>query len=500
MGNCFLNAPSHLIDQADGDAKTYHQRFVEKRLIGEGQFGKVKLVHGINDDKNNLSSTTPHQSFACKILPKGPAFKHNTFYAPIKPTVLKGEIMILRKLEGQHFCLHLEAVYENPRFVFIVTELCKGGEMIQYAANRKDDLSIEDVSRIAFQLFDAINHCAIMGVIHRDIKPENCMFVDTTPTAELRLIDFGSGTLDISPDKERHTTFAGSPFYISPEMFQKTYTYKTDVWSAGVTLYVLVAGFPGDQLQEAFDILQKSRNRQLRRLPNLPEEMPSAFFGMLDQALTYRQNSRPSAGDILKSDFVQFHLVHGLSNDEDVTAASRLALQGSNRANKRGTESLSLRGSSNRHSISLDRNAFERALTKLLLERLSQAELQKLVDLLKKRVEQQKPEIGELNLVAGEESQLTEVDVENSNSVQRLPVVRVHELKSIVANDLNNRELVLAMDEMPRASLYNNCAYHITLLEEMCTETRDNLGGKRRSISRSQRNNFSLRGRATSSL
>ena len=52
-----------------------------------------------------------------------------------------------------------------------------------------------------------------------------------------------------------HSTFAGSAFYISPEMYQPTYTDKTDVWSVGATLYVLVAGYPADKLQKAFNIV-----------------------------------------------------------------------------------------------------------------------------------------------------------------------------------------------------------------------------------------------------
>ena len=72
------------------------------------------------------------------------------------------------------------------------------------------------------------------------------MFCSNRRDSELRLIDFGSGTLGGNPeetDVDQHHTFAGSAFYISPEMFQRMYSSKTDVWSAGVTLYVLVAGY-----------------------------------------------------------------------------------------------------------------------------------------------------------------------------------------------------------------------------------------------------------------
>lgn len=61
------------------------------------------------------------------------------------------------------------------------------------------------------------------------------------------------------------------PFYVSPEMYQRTYTFKTDVWLAGVALYVLVAGYPDDALlQKAFNILQSSKCDRIETLPNLP--------------------------------------------------------------------------------------------------------------------------------------------------------------------------------------------------------------------------------------
>jgi serine/threonine protein kinase len=78
------------------------------------------------------------------------------------------------------------------------------------------------------------------------------MFCTIKKDSELRLIDYGSGTIDGEDtqvsDVDQHHTFAGSAFYISPEMFQRTYTSQTDVWSAAVTLYVLVAGYVSCQV------------------------------------------------------------------------------------------------------------------------------------------------------------------------------------------------------------------------------------------------------------
>ena len=82
-----------------------------------------------------------------------------------------------------------------------MTEYCSGGEMIQYVNKSYSDtgLRINDVSRIAFQLIDAVDHCAKHNVIHRDIKPENIMFLNGKKGPVLRLIDFGSVTIDYLP-------------------------------------------------------------------------------------------------------------------------------------------------------------------------------------------------------------------------------------------------------------------------------------------------------------
>ena len=266
------------------------------------------------------------------------------------------------------------------------------------------------------------------------------MFLDSTPTAELRLIDFGSGFLGDPMDSQLHTTFAGSAFYISPKMFQHTYTYKTDVWSVGVTLYVLVAGHPRDRLQEAFDTMQTHQNRDLRSLPNLPQEMPGDFFDMLEQALTFRHNSRPSAGDLLKSEFAQFHLGN---KDSDTGTSGQAGTLASHSVSARRSPSISLKGSIRRHSIALGWKEYERSLTTLLSQKLSRPEMDKLVEILKDRVESKRKTEIEESLLLEDASQLTEdmdAHVQPSRARQ-LYVIQVQDLKSVITNDLMNQQV-----------------------------------------------------------
>jgi serine/threonine protein kinase len=218
--SCLSTSESvEILGNSDGGLDDYNLRFEEDRVLGEGSFGVVKLVR---------EKTAARTTYACKTLKKGAVWKNNTLYPPIPTEVLRTEVTILQTLKGEHFCLKLEAVYETPKDILLISECCTGGEMMEYVALQKTDLRTEDISRIAYQLLDAVNHCNNHNIIHRDLKPENTMFTSEDPGAELRLIDFGLSTNKVA--EEVHTTYSGTPFYNSPEMFQHKYTNKTDVW------------------------------------------------------------------------------------------------------------------------------------------------------------------------------------------------------------------------------------------------------------------------------
>lgn len=284
------------------------------------------------------------------------------------------------------------------------------------------------------------------------------MFQDSAPGAELRLIDFGSGTIKYdyvanNVPEDIHTTFAGSAFYISPEMFQRTYTSKTDVWSVGAAIYVLVAGYPADKLQKAFNLLQKSK-RDLAKLPNMPDNMPDSFYELLNALLTFRHKQRPAAADLLSYEFVKFHgemldQVGGLSlEDIAAVAASEDAVPVSG-SQQRRTMSVSLKGSVGRHNIFLGFKKYERSLTTLLAAMLSKTELNQLLTILKERigkkvtsfVDSPQPtskEAAKLAATGGESKTAEDLP---QRQEQTLHVVQIRELKTILQMDLKNDQV-----------------------------------------------------------
>jgi len=168
-----------LLSEAHGDAKLFKDRFVKDHKLGQGEFGEVYLIREKSPNSvvvNGDGSTSPQPPailLACKQLQKGVVFRDNTLYTPLKPQVLQRECNILRALQGQHYTLVLRALFESKSVVYIVTEYCAGGMMMDYLHEcyGKTGLSTLDMSRISFQLLDAVAHCERCGVIHRDIKP-----------------------------------------------------------------------------------------------------------------------------------------------------------------------------------------------------------------------------------------------------------------------------------------------------------------------------------------
>jgi serine/threonine protein kinase len=252
------------------------------------------------------------------------------------------------------------------------------------------------------------------------------MFCTPERDSPLRLIDFGSGALDWEgagkpasddgadvdtrpSEVDSHHTFAGSAFYISPEMFQRAYTSKTDVWSAGASLYVLAAGYPADCLQETFDVLQGTKAGRLRDLPNLPDNMPDSYYDMLEGALAYRHKSRMDAGELMRCEFSQFHIRHGRGRGggggdggaragaASTTEISAEASGGGEfpdgvpgtadvdptKASPKRTTSVVLEGSVHRHDAYLGYQKFERSVTTVLATMLARDTSRKFLLLLR---------------------------------------------------------------------------------------------------------------------
>lgn len=80
------------------------------------------------------------------------------------------------------------------------------------------------------------------NIVHRDLKPENCLFLNKTEDSPLKIMDFGLSSVEEFTDPV--IGLFGSIDYASPEaLCQGTITSKSDMWSLGVILYILLSGY-----------------------------------------------------------------------------------------------------------------------------------------------------------------------------------------------------------------------------------------------------------------
>lgn len=171
--------------------------------------------------------------------------------------------------------LKLYEYFEDAKNVYLITELCTGGELFDRII-KEEFFSERVAAKIFKQILQPLNYCHSQGIAHRDLKPENFLFETDDPDSDLKVIDFGLSKILKNPqlqdglanqkanvkDLDRMNTRAGTPNYISPEVLAGNYGVECDLWSAGCILYILLCGYPpfyGDDDQQILEMVQRGK-------------------------------------------------------------------------------------------------------------------------------------------------------------------------------------------------------------------------------------------------
>lgn len=150
------------------------------------------------------------------------------------------EIDILRKMDHPNI-LKLYEFFQDEKRYFLVTEICKGGELFDKISD-ESYFNEHDAANLMKQVLSAINYCHSRKIVHRDLKPENLLLDADVENPKIKIIDFGTSQ-QYDPTKKMTQKF-GTPYYIAPEVLKKSYNEKCDLWSCGVILYILLCGYP----------------------------------------------------------------------------------------------------------------------------------------------------------------------------------------------------------------------------------------------------------------
>jgi len=251
----------------DGSASEYleihcgihnkRRKFRQLRQLGQGTFSKVMLAtrqrvpaHPTPDIEGSLNM---HKLVAVKVVEHGPAGGADEERIE---TSLKREVEML-KCVSHPSLIHLKACqYQETRALLVLT-YCPGGDLFEFASQKRDLLTPQMVQRMFAELVSATRYLHQHWIVHRDIKLENVLVnlqtdalraIDdplTHPTPIVTLTDLGlSRRIPQPPESPLLTTRCGSEDYAAPEiLLGQPYDGRlTDGWALGVLLYALMEG------------------------------------------------------------------------------------------------------------------------------------------------------------------------------------------------------------------------------------------------------------------
>lgn len=224
--------------------KIYDLYTWDKVLQEEGDGGKVVVCKAKGED------TSRTDEYVMKIRSK--------------TSLASGDIeqqfrschMKLLSLPAHPGIMPLREVLEDSKFYYVVMQKASVGHLFASLAMDFSDGCMPEgaVQQVMRDIFEAVAHLHKHGIVHRDIKPDNLVVHEVVGSDGSRrrraaLIDFDHAHSEWIPGSEakRDVNTFGTKRFNAPEAFSCYYSEKTDVYSVGILLYLLMAGrFPFD--------------------------------------------------------------------------------------------------------------------------------------------------------------------------------------------------------------------------------------------------------------
>ncbi|CAD8156509.1 unnamed protein product [Paramecium octaurelia] len=245
-----IQEPSNKVTKIE-DTKFAYQGFVTEKkgkitadynliqpCLGKGAFGEV--YRGVHKVTNQVR--------AIKLIRKKLMTEEDCL-------MLTREVDILKQLDHLNI-ISIYEFYQDSEYFYIVTELCQGGELFDRIVQEKN-FSEKKAAEVMKQVLSAVTYCHEKNIVHRDLKPENILYESNNADSLIKIADFGTSQ-KFNPDKKMDQR-VGTPYYIAPEVLDRKYNEKCDIWSCGVILYIMLCGAPPFNGDDDYQIMEAVR-------------------------------------------------------------------------------------------------------------------------------------------------------------------------------------------------------------------------------------------------
>eukprot|EP00828_Plagiopyla_frontata_P040678 TRINITY_DN557_c0_g2_i3.p1 TRINITY_DN557_c0_g2~~TRINITY_DN557_c0_g2_i3.p1 ORF type:complete len:458 (+),score=63.96 TRINITY_DN557_c0_g2_i3:74-1447(+) len=261
--------------------QNYGKYYVNKKVIGKGNFAKVILADRLIDN----------QKFAIKTFDKRKLMQQSIE----KKTAIANEIHLMQQIQHPNI-ITLNEVYEGENHIYLVMDLLTGGELFDRIV-KKGNYTEKEACIIITKILNALSYLHSIGIMHRDLKPENLILRDEN-CFEIVIADFG-----LASYKTKNLLFkrCGTPGYVAPEILEDgEYDEKVDIFSAGVIFYILLTGCSPFYGKTYDEILQLNKKCNINyNFKEINFSFTEKVVNLLKQMLEKNASKRISASQAL---------------------------------------------------------------------------------------------------------------------------------------------------------------------------------------------------------
>ena len=218
--------------------------------LGKGQFGQVMLAHKVGD---------PEDQYAVKVVKRSMLDSNKKILE-----LFRTEVKIMKGLNHPNILKCYDFLDSGDNY-YLVINLCKDGDLEEYI-NKQPNKRVDEKQAIFFlqQIMNGFKELGKNKIMHRDFKPANVFLNGDTVV----IGDFGMSKIGVIVAK----THLGTPLTMAPEILftdqNFKYTNKADLWSIGVTFYMLLFGndgpFPAQDMEQLKDAIRKNSGSNVK--------------------------------------------------------------------------------------------------------------------------------------------------------------------------------------------------------------------------------------------